>query len=1365
MTKQIKDMAGDVQIVEEKKEEPAKEPPAPLVMHPVELPKEVEEKREEVKEDIIEKTEVKKSKEDLDEKLTKLEENKEVKKETTKRHGVLFDTTSATEVDGKREPVIRKVVPPIAKEPPKPEIPVVAPPSPVEETVAKRTSIYQNRKLVVGMVNQIEQHKDTDTKELITSPRVKSVLEDDTGKSEVLKAVEAEEKKLKESVKKVEADVKEVTTPVVKKVEKKVEEVVRPVQPGFVAEEKMKEMEKRREEARRKISAAEKTVIIVEKKVEEKAEEEPAAESSAEIPETQEEVKKEETEVKEDEPAEPVEKKVTFSKDEAEIIEDKADQDTVVTDVTRVIKPVIFAPKREKSKAFSSAHSSLETFFRTNGKKTEKESPDRSPPGSPPHPDRRPSAPKVDIKARTKHLHSILFAEEPEKPPIQRTNKTWTRPTFGYVDPAPASVPAPVFPKAPAPPPPPQVAFFKEKEVIIEEKKPEIPVAPPPPRLKKTVVETLKLDEEAAKRDSSVSAGSFGSSGYEIPLPSSPPPPPPAAPALMRFKHVAVVSTKEDDIEKLINTEPEASTSAVISAYAKVEDQVEVTKEADKEETVEVTDGFSKEVQKIYEKEPQVENTVTVSEEDVDEEEIKEETEENVKKAYRSLIMPKVFSANKQKVSFKPVTPSPPKSPPKPRRKLHSPPPPLREPSPPPEPDLKLPSSPEALPPAVPTPMFGMFATMRDETNADEQVSKFNQEADEIIQSTSDLSPQEKAEMDEFFDEVEDVPVKVETNDTEEIKLQETTKEEGLEREQELFIEEEEKIMEKEIEILEKKQEEEVETEAEVLEPKPAKPEEVDSFYVKDTSEAEDLQVTVDTDEKVEESQPEETWRKWLSKQAAKKEDVMEVETVEIGANNEPAKSLKFKAPPMFGPLPPFVPRKGSVVAVEDSTVETVEPETTEIKEVKSVTEKSLKYEVIDVTPKAVETIEPETSDEPVLEQKVFQSQNLKYEVIDTTTAETKEIETVEKEEIPMLQTTKPIMFPINNVEPVPDPPHRVQINLDDADTAPVENIEKIHKAVAEVKADGNTPRVEVPRTRHVATVEISDDKVEARSLSTIQIDEYNRKFSSTTMETGSNTTTTEEATPAVAVAEDVQRKPESTSLGHVSKVQIDDTVLPEEPAATERHISSIAVDADEDPKELPTENPKLTPAPFLNRPEAEPEMEKPFKHITTVPLGNDEPPETTLAAPEVIAETTTASVHAIPPPKRLLGDADKLNRSETQPQPEVSVREPEVSVREPEVSVREPEVIIDSAAEAPLHAKPLPPPPPPPPPPPKPSLVAKKSFQMEAIKEEENLLDALSIPNGHVPKGKVEAIKKDVAGTLNTLQANGHALVSPQSS
>ena len=95
-------------------------------------------------------------------------------------------------------------------------------------------------------------------------------------------------------------------------------------------------------------------------------------------------------------------------------------------------KSVQFVPKKEKSKAFSDAHSNLETFFKRNGKKP-KGSPDISPNGSPkysPRPERRPSAPKIDIKARTKFCSPSYFKRNPKsanKEDIQKVDETHRR--------------------------------------------------------------------------------------------------------------------------------------------------------------------------------------------------------------------------------------------------------------------------------------------------------------------------------------------------------------------------------------------------------------------------------------------------------------------------------------------------------------------------------------------------------------------------------------------------------------------------------------------------------------------------------------------------------------------------------------------------------------------------------------------------------------------------------------------------------------------------------------------------------------------------------------------------------------------------
>ena len=122
---------------------------------------------------------------------------------------------------------------------------------------------------------------------------------------------------------------------------------------------------------------------------------------------------------------------------------------------------------------------------------------------------------------------------------------------------------------------------------------------------------------------------------------------------------------------------------------AKEETQsIDVIKESNlqKEASVEVLDVNAKEVETIEITEKTVEEVKVEAEK----EESKEVGSDSVKKAYQSLIMPKIFTAMRETVTFKPITPSPPKSPQKVRKKLRSPPPPPREPSP----EMELPSSP-----------------------------------------------------------------------------------------------------------------------------------------------------------------------------------------------------------------------------------------------------------------------------------------------------------------------------------------------------------------------------------------------------------------------------------------------------------------------------------------------------------------------------------------------------------------------------------------------------------------------------------------------------------------------------------------------
>ena len=85
-----------------------------------------------------------------------------------------------------------------------------------------------------------------------------------------------------------------------------------------------------------------------------------------------------------------------------------------------------------------------------------------------------------------------------------------------------------------------------------------------------------------------------------------------------------------------------------------------------KETNVEVLDVNAKEVETIEITEKAVEESEVKVE--VEKEESKEVRSDNVKKAYQSLIMPKIFTAKRETVTFKPITPSPPKSPQKVRR-------------------------------------------------------------------------------------------------------------------------------------------------------------------------------------------------------------------------------------------------------------------------------------------------------------------------------------------------------------------------------------------------------------------------------------------------------------------------------------------------------------------------------------------------------------------------------------------------------------------------------------------------------------------------------------------------------------------------
>ncbi len=1229
---------------------------------------------------------------------------------------------------------------------------------------------------------------------------------------------------------------KEVPKPVVFQNRKLVVGMVNKIETQNIEEEKndiSQQIEQRREETRKRLAELEKPVLVVEQ--EEIPEPEPEYEDLEETPKELEEDELDDVPQPEEEELEPedkeeeeveeeikeaetlMEKKVTFSEQEDEIIEENDDEEEEEK------PPVIFAAKKEKSKAFSEAHSNLESFFKTNGKRL---SPDTSPDSSPkfsPVPLRRPSAPKIDIQARTKHLHSILFAAEPAKPPLLRTNRIWTRPG-SYLQPDVSGLEPPSPPPPPPPSgPPPAVALFNEKQVIIEpmtpedEERTEPPPAPPLPGM------------EEAQAD----------------IPDIPPPPPPPPPPLP-FQALTLEPT------------PETSTTAVITAYANVE--ADAMENAPVPEEPEIIPGVDVDkISEIFEKSPEEEETVEVTS----------------NKSYHNLIMPKVFSAKKERVTFKPIVPSPPKE----RRKLYSPPPPPREPSPEvfleekAEPEVPLPP-PEGVAVALPEVEESHSVDVEEPTEA--PVSKFNQDVDDVIAaSDADLTALEEKEMEKYFTEETPVAVEGPSEETKELEEEPELKPESLkvsnkenvmkalkekpsdeafkpqrlvqnriqalftpsteetpveteepksildrvedfEKRQEELIDEEEKAMEEEVKKLEdktrperallpwqrplplfgsvwRKEEDKTETgetktPEEAMEATPPKdePERVMNVDTEDSKPQEELIIPVETAElgKLESTIPP-AYRHLITRAPEVEERPVEVETPEdiivpeaVMEKEEPAEEAmmdveeeKTQEEPKVQEVEmlPEVPLEPEVkVEMKDPE----EKEEADVEEVKSVTEKSLKYEVIEPTP------EDAIEEKPAEETKVYQSENIKYQVIDKPDEETTSVP------VQPAPITKPVMFPI--YRPKKPAPHKVEINLDEADASPIQPVTpprvKEKKPETEVKKKVQKSR---PLTKHVATVAINEDNVEARSVSKINIDDFKatapdvakKVLEETKEETRGKIQKSVVSTEEDVKAPEKKQKASSTSTSTETtedvspaarkflkettqpKAQLEETVAEEKPnESKKKHIVSIALDDDvETTIKAPEPEAKLfqeTPAKKHPAPETAEENKAtpqstapPFRHITTVPLGNDAPNNIENDPPNKPKENTTATKQA-QPTETSAANKELNNRmvngiNDSLPAIDTNSNEVPAFTNAPEPRDfftrgstviqldDDTDAILDSQALANGNASFLKQAAPTPPP--KPTVAPRKpSFPMEAITEEEPVQnDSVSAPDG----------------------------------
>ena len=139
--------------------------------------------------------------------------------------------------------------------------------------------------------------------------------------------------------------------------------------------------------------------------------------------------------------------------------------------------------------------------------------------------------------------------------------------------------------------------------------------------------------------------------------------------------------------------------------------------------------------------------------------------------------------------------------------------------------------------------------------------------------------------------------------------------------------------------------------------------------------------------------------------------------------------------------------------------------------------------------------------------------------------------------------------------------PHKVEINLDEADHAPIEPSNEKESVIATPERADDKETKEKPTPKHVATVEISDDKVEARSVSTVNIDEYASGDSENVKEVQSIDTLKQEKVSETSNAEEVSSvQQETKSVSKIETLSANQGTSAEQDSAS-KSVSKISID------------------------------------------------------------------------------------------------------------------------------------------------------------------------------------------------------------